>query len=79
MEERFEFWVRHDRVSDKTGKAYKKWSFIGWSPLPNLDGIKHYRQGDWLITTDEDGDGKLRRYNVGQGGVTDSVEWNGIE
>lgn len=56
-----------EKVSENTGKTYKKWVFVGWDRLPNLDEVKHVRKGQWLVITFDDG--SKERFNVEGGGT----------
>lgn len=60
----YECHVQFEHTVKMTGKKYKKWSFIGYSPIPEFDQIKEWEQkGDWVIVTLNTG--KKERYNVG--------------
>lgn len=50
------------KVSRYTGKAYKKWEWIGWTKLPDFSQIEHTVKGDWVII--KGFDGSLERYDV---------------
>jgi hypothetical protein len=62
----FEAEAQVELTSRNTGKAYKKWTFVGWSRIEhNWENVKTVKQkGDWLHVTMETG--SRYRYHVGQ-------------
>jgi hypothetical protein len=52
--------VRLEKVSSKTGKAYKKWVFIGWGLVPDPKALEI--KGSYGYLTREDG--TLERYDL---------------
>lgn len=54
-------------TSKKTGKPYKKWSFLGWYPInKDLSKHEHKLKGDWLHVYNKY-EGSWERYNVSNG------------
>lgn len=47
-----------------TGKQYKKWEWVGWGLLPDLNNFEHHRKGQYLIVNVR---GQLQRYNIENG------------
>lgn len=44
----------------------KRWNFLGWYPIPNLENVKHYHKGDYLIveSINHKGEVEKERYKV---------------
>jgi hypothetical protein len=62
---RYETEAQIEKVSRYTGKAYKKWVFVGWSTIEhNWETCTKQLKGDWLHVTTPTG--SRYRYHVGQ-------------